>query len=256
MVFSDKEALKKLNSILHPAIAEKILAIIKNSTSDIIIIDAPLLFAVKELVEICDETVAVTASRTGNHTAKATATVVTMAADMDHMVAKVATNPATGTGPIADTVVRKVSNPVMATVRGSPAKVDTGHMMAMEVTSNPATEMMGDVDPTARRGISNPATVTAGHVTGDTGPTIAGMAEGDVTTGPGAAGPMVTGRNSNPVMATVRGNPVRKHLRRFPRNRGSPFRRPHRGYSSRAWTARSTARPISPWHCTSTVRSR
>ena len=32
IVFSDKEALKKLNSILHPAIAEKILAIIKNST--------------------------------------------------------------------------------------------------------------------------------------------------------------------------------------------------------------------------------
>ena len=61
IVFSDKEALKKLNSILHPAIAEKILAIIKNSTSDIIIIDAPLLFAVKELVDICDETVAVTA---------------------------------------------------------------------------------------------------------------------------------------------------------------------------------------------------
>lgn len=61
IVFSDKQALKQLNSILHPAIAEKILAIVKRSTSDIIIIDAPLLFAVKELVEICDEIVAVCA---------------------------------------------------------------------------------------------------------------------------------------------------------------------------------------------------
>lgn len=61
IVFSDEEALGKLNAILHPAIAEKILAIVKNSRSEIVIIDAPLLFSVKELVEICDETIAVTA---------------------------------------------------------------------------------------------------------------------------------------------------------------------------------------------------
>lgn len=61
IVFSDKEALGKLNAILHPAIAEKILSIAKKSTSEIIIIDAPLLFAVKELVEICDEIVTVCA---------------------------------------------------------------------------------------------------------------------------------------------------------------------------------------------------
>lgn len=61
IVFSDKEALKKLNAILHPAIAEKILAIVKKSTSDIVIIDAPLLFSVKELVDICDEIIAVCA---------------------------------------------------------------------------------------------------------------------------------------------------------------------------------------------------
>lgn len=61
IVFKDKNALKKLNSILHPVIADRIKAIVKTCDNPVIIIDAPLLFAVKEIVELCDETVAVCA---------------------------------------------------------------------------------------------------------------------------------------------------------------------------------------------------
>lgn len=61
VVFGDKTALEKLNRILHPVIAEKIGNIVKNSGKKIVVIDAPLLFAVKELVDLCDETVAVCA---------------------------------------------------------------------------------------------------------------------------------------------------------------------------------------------------
>jgi len=61
VVFKDKTALEKLNRILHPVIAEKIKSIVENTDKEIIVIDAPLLFAVKELVDLCDETVAVCA---------------------------------------------------------------------------------------------------------------------------------------------------------------------------------------------------
>ena len=61
IVFNDKNALSKLNAILHPAIAEKIAKLVKNSDNSVIIIDAPLLFSVKEIVALCTETVAVCA---------------------------------------------------------------------------------------------------------------------------------------------------------------------------------------------------
>lgn len=61
IVFSDKSALEKLNRILHPVIAEKIKNIAAGTNKSIVVIDAPLLFAVKELVDLCDETVAVCA---------------------------------------------------------------------------------------------------------------------------------------------------------------------------------------------------
>ena len=61
VVFGDGIALKKLNGILHPVIAEKIKSIVENTDKEIVVIDAPLLFAVKELVDLCDETVAVCA---------------------------------------------------------------------------------------------------------------------------------------------------------------------------------------------------
>ena len=61
VVFKDKTALEKLNRILHPVIAEKIKSIVENTDKEIVVIDAPLLFAVKELVDLCDETVAVCA---------------------------------------------------------------------------------------------------------------------------------------------------------------------------------------------------
>ena len=61
IVFSDKTALEKLNRILHPVIAEKIKNIAESSEKEVVVIDAPLLFAVKELVEMCDEIVTVCA---------------------------------------------------------------------------------------------------------------------------------------------------------------------------------------------------
>lgn len=61
IVFSDKNALGKLNAIMHPAIAEKIAEIVKSCGNPLIIIDAPLLFSVKEIVALCTQTVAVCA---------------------------------------------------------------------------------------------------------------------------------------------------------------------------------------------------
>lgn len=61
IVFNDKNALGKLNLILHPAIAEKIAEKVENCGNPLIIIDAPLLFLVKEIVALCTETVAVCA---------------------------------------------------------------------------------------------------------------------------------------------------------------------------------------------------
>ncbi|MBR6523500.1 MAG: dephospho-CoA kinase [Clostridia bacterium] len=61
IVFNDKNALGKLNSILHPAIAEKIADLVESCENSLIIIDAPLLFSVKEIVDLCTETVAVCA---------------------------------------------------------------------------------------------------------------------------------------------------------------------------------------------------
>ena len=61
IVFNDKKALEKLNSILHPAIAEKIADLVESCQKSLIIIDAPLLFSVKEIVELCTRTVAVCA---------------------------------------------------------------------------------------------------------------------------------------------------------------------------------------------------
>lgn len=61
IVFNDKNALAKLNSILHPAIAEKIAEVVENCGNPLIIIDAPLLFSVKEIAKLCSETVAVCA---------------------------------------------------------------------------------------------------------------------------------------------------------------------------------------------------
>ena len=61
VVFGDKNALEKLNRIVHPVIAEKTKELVKSSGSRLVIIDAPLLFAVKEIVELCTETVAVCA---------------------------------------------------------------------------------------------------------------------------------------------------------------------------------------------------
>lgn len=61
VVFGDKSALEKLNKILHPVIADKIKGIVENTDKKIVVIDAPLLFAVKQLVDLCDETVAVCA---------------------------------------------------------------------------------------------------------------------------------------------------------------------------------------------------
>lgn len=61
VVFGDKNALEKLNRIVHPVIAEKTKELVKSSGSRLVIIDAPLLFAVKEIVALCTETVAVCA---------------------------------------------------------------------------------------------------------------------------------------------------------------------------------------------------
>ncbi len=60
-VFSDKSSLEKLNKIIHPVIAERIVEIVRDCNNQIIIIDAPLLFAVKEIVALCTETIAVCA---------------------------------------------------------------------------------------------------------------------------------------------------------------------------------------------------
>lgn len=61
VVFGDKSALNKLNSIIHPVIASRVKEIVDKSEKDIIVIDAPLLFEVKEIAQLCDETVAVCA---------------------------------------------------------------------------------------------------------------------------------------------------------------------------------------------------
>ena len=61
VVFSDKSALLKLNKILHPVITERTKEIIDKTQGKIIVIDAPVLFDVKEIVDLCDETVAVCA---------------------------------------------------------------------------------------------------------------------------------------------------------------------------------------------------
>lgn len=61
IVFGDKSALEKLNRIIHPAIAAKTVEIIENCGKDIVIIDAPLLFDVKVIADLCDETIAVCA---------------------------------------------------------------------------------------------------------------------------------------------------------------------------------------------------
>ena len=61
VVFSDKEALLKLNKILHPVITEKVKEIIDKTHGKVVVIDAPVLFEVKEIVDLCDETVAVCA---------------------------------------------------------------------------------------------------------------------------------------------------------------------------------------------------
>ncbi|MFA7636349.1 MAG: dephospho-CoA kinase [Monoglobales bacterium] len=60
-VFGDKEALLKLNKILHPAITKRIFAIVNSCDNPIIVIDAPLLFSVREIVDLCTETIAVCA---------------------------------------------------------------------------------------------------------------------------------------------------------------------------------------------------
>ena len=61
IVFSDKNALKTLNGIVHPAVAEKTLEMIEKCGKELVIIDAPLLFDVKEIAGLCDETIAVCA---------------------------------------------------------------------------------------------------------------------------------------------------------------------------------------------------
>ena len=61
IVFGDKAALEKLNGILHPAIAAKTVEIIESCGSELVIIDAPLLFDVKAIADLCDETIAVCA---------------------------------------------------------------------------------------------------------------------------------------------------------------------------------------------------
>ena len=61
IVFGDKTALEKLNGIIHPAIAEKTVEIIESCGSELVVIDAPLLFDVKEIADLCDETIAVCA---------------------------------------------------------------------------------------------------------------------------------------------------------------------------------------------------
>ena len=62
IVFEDKTKLEKLNKILHPKIAEKISDMVNKSGSDIVVIDAPLLFDVNDILSLCDTTVAVCAS--------------------------------------------------------------------------------------------------------------------------------------------------------------------------------------------------
>lgn len=63
IVFSDKEKLEKLNSILHPVIIDKISElenVYKNKGEDIVFIDAPLLIETK-LYENVDKVVLITA---------------------------------------------------------------------------------------------------------------------------------------------------------------------------------------------------
>ncbi len=61
IVFNDKSALEKLNKILHPVIAGKISSMAQNCGNKVVIIDAPLLFSVKQIVELCTQTLAVCA---------------------------------------------------------------------------------------------------------------------------------------------------------------------------------------------------
>ncbi len=61
IVFADKEKLLKLNEIIHPAIIDKMCLLAKNSSAEITVIDAPLLFSSKRLIKLCDEIVVVAA---------------------------------------------------------------------------------------------------------------------------------------------------------------------------------------------------
>ncbi|MBI2530306.1 MAG: dephospho-CoA kinase [Candidatus Diapherotrites archaeon] len=62
IVFKNKTALKKLNSAVHPFVIAEIKKRIKNSKSEIAIIDAPLLLEAK-LQDLCDLVVVVNAGR-------------------------------------------------------------------------------------------------------------------------------------------------------------------------------------------------
>lgn len=62
IVFKNESALKKLNSAAHPYVIAEIKRQIKNSKSEIVVIDAPLLLEVK-LQGLCDLVVVVNAGR-------------------------------------------------------------------------------------------------------------------------------------------------------------------------------------------------
>ena len=63
LVFKNEEARAKLNEITHPYITYEIKKIINNCKERFILIDAPLLFDVPEIAEICDVTVNIDAPR-------------------------------------------------------------------------------------------------------------------------------------------------------------------------------------------------
>lgn len=62
IVFKNKSALKKLNSAVHPFVIAEIKRQIKNSKSEIVVIDAPLLLEAK-LQNLCGLVVVVSASK-------------------------------------------------------------------------------------------------------------------------------------------------------------------------------------------------
>ena len=57
-VFSSKEKTKQLNEIIHPLVISRIISLIQQSTSDIIVLDVPLLFE-SGLNKKCDKTICV-----------------------------------------------------------------------------------------------------------------------------------------------------------------------------------------------------